>query len=69
MIIRVNFTEILEALKDPTIIHVFCRPKHWIKGAKASFGKDHECDTYQNIFYNFAKKTKYYRNIYKKYMK
>ena len=69
MIIRVNLTEIAEALKDPTIIHVFCVPKHWIKGTKAPFGKRHECDKYQNIFYNFAKKTKYYQNIYKKYMK
>jgi lipopolysaccharide biosynthesis glycosyltransferase len=69
MIIRVNLTEIEEALKDPTIIHVFCGPKHWIKGTKEPYGKGHDCDKYQNIFYNFAKKTKYYRNIYKKYMK
>jgi hypothetical protein len=31
MIIKVNLTEIAEALKDTTIIHVFCGPKHWIK--------------------------------------
>ena len=69
MIIRVNFTEILEALKDPTILHVFCGPKHWIKGAKAPYGKGNDCHKYQNIFYFFAKKTKYYQNIYIKYMK
>lgn len=69
MIIRVNLTEVEEALKDPTIIHVFCGPKHWIKGTKQPYEKGPDCDKYQKIFYNYAKKTKYYRNIYIKYMK
>jgi hypothetical protein len=65
----VNLTEIEEALKDPTIMHVFCGPKHWIKGTREPYGNGHDCDKYQNIFYNYANKTKYYRKIYKKYMK
>lgn len=65
----VNLTELAEAMKDPTIIHIFCSPKHWKKGAKTSYEKGPFCDKYQNIFYNYAKKTNYYQSIYNKYMK
>jgi hypothetical protein len=57
MIIRVNLTEMAEALNDPTIIHVFCGPKHWIKRTKTPYEKGPDCDKYQTIFYNYAKKT------------
>jgi hypothetical protein len=46
-----------EALNDPTIIHVFCGPKHWIKRTKTPYEKGPDCDKYQTIFYNYAKKT------------
>ena len=70
MIKKVNLTEVSEAMKDPSIVHeVFCRPKHWIKGAKTQFEKSLWCKRYQNIFYFYAKKTNYYRKIYNKYMK
>ena len=66
---KVNLTEVEEALKDPTIAHVFCSPKHWEKKTKNLYGKEPMCNKYQKIFYNYAKKTKYYRRIYNKYMK
>jgi lipopolysaccharide biosynthesis glycosyltransferase len=69
MIQRVNITEVKEALKDPSIAHIFCRPKHWIKQKKVSNGENNWCNKYQKIFYYYAKKTKYYKRIYNKYMK
>jgi lipopolysaccharide biosynthesis glycosyltransferase len=69
MIQKVNLTEVEEALKDPTIAHVFCRPKHWKKKTKAHYGKDSLCNKFQQIFYNYVKKTKYYKRIYNIYMK
>jgi lipopolysaccharide biosynthesis glycosyltransferase len=69
MIQKVNLTEVEEALKDPTIAHVFCHPKHWEKKTKTLYGKEPMCNKYQKIFYNYAKKTKYYKRIYNKYMK
>ena len=70
MIQRVNLTEVAEAMKDPTIVHeVFCYPKHWNKGTKTAFEKSSWCDKYQKIFYHYAKKTKYYQEIFNKYMK
>lgn len=66
---KINLTEVEEALKDPAIAHVFCRPKHWKKGAKDIFGKIPLCKKYQKIFYYYAKKTKYYKRIYNKYIK
>lgn len=70
MIQRVNLTEVSEAMKDPTIVHeVFCCPKHWKKRTKTCFEKSHWCKTYQKIFYFYANKTNYYKQIYNKYMK
>ena len=69
MMHKVNFTEIEEAMKDPTIVHIFCTPKHWEKGTKILNEKGSFCDKYQRIFYKYAKKTKYYQIIYNKYMK
>lgn len=70
MIKRVNLTEVSEAMKDPSIVHeVFCCPKHWKKRTKTCFEKSNWCKIYQNIFYSYANKTKYYKQIYNKYMK
>lgn len=69
MIKRINLTEMSEAMKDPTIIHIFCNPKHWKKGAKCQNVKGPYCYKYQKIFYNYSRKTKYYTDIYNKYMK
>lgn len=70
MIQRVNLTEVSEAMKDPTIVHeVFCSPKHWYKNTKTYFEKSNWCKRYQEYFYYYAKKTKYYKKIYHKYIK
>jgi len=68
MVKRINLTEVSEAIKDPTIIHIFCSPKHWKKGAKCQNSKSY-CDKFQKIFYDYSRKTKYYTEIYNKYMK
>lgn len=72
MIQKVNLTEVAEAMKDPTIVHdIFCSPKHWKKRTKikAHFLGSSSCSKYQGIFYHYANKTKYYQEIYNKYMK
>ena len=70
MIKKVNLTEVSEAMKDPSVVHeVFCCPKHWKKRTKTCFEKSNWCKVYQKIFYNYANKTKYYKQIYNKYMK
>ena len=69
MIQRVNLTEVSEAMKDPSIVHeLFCCPKYWYKKTKTCFEKSHWCKTYQNIFYYYANKTRYYKQIYYKYI-
>jgi lipopolysaccharide biosynthesis glycosyltransferase len=69
MIQKVNLTEVVEAMKDPTIVHdVFCSPKHWNKGTGTLFEKSSWCFKYQKIFYHYAKKTKYYQKIKNEYM-
>ena len=70
MVQKINLTEFGEAMKDPTIVHdIFCSPKHWKKRTKARDLNSSSCYKYQGIFYHYAKKTKYYQEIYNKYMK
>jgi len=70
MIQKVNLTQVSEAMKDPSIVHeLFCCPKHWYKNTKTCFEKSFYCQKYQKIFYYYANKTKYYNEIYTKYMK
>ncbi len=68
--IKVNYDEVERALEDPTIVHFCCcNPKIWHKNTKHERGFNHTCYKYQKIFYSYANKTKYYDEIYKKYMK
>jgi lipopolysaccharide biosynthesis glycosyltransferase len=68
--IKVNYDEVEKALEDPTIVHFCCcNPKIWFKNTKHERGFNHTCHKYQKIFYYYANKTKYYDEIYNKYMK
>ena len=68
---KVNITEVEEADKDPSIVHVLCcTPKHWYIRNKANDKSYYEtCIKFQRLFYFYAKKTKYYKIIYSKFMK
>lgn len=60
-----NLTEGYEAVKDPSIAHFSCCwPKVWSNGSKNLFRDDDICLRYQKEFYYYAKKTKYYSDIY-----
>ena len=70
---KINITELIEAVKDPTLIHyVSCYPKMWNSKAKYTIDKCKErkncsCEGPQNIWYSFANKTLYYKEIVKYY--
>ena len=68
---KLNITEIIEAIKDPSIVHIVkCNPKYWYKRNKTLDSTTYEyCAKYQKFFYYYAKKTKYYKIIYNKFMK
>ncbi len=68
---KLNITEVIEAIKDPSIVHVVnCNPKYWYKRKQSLDIPGHEyCNKYQKIFYYYAKKTIYYKLIYNKFMK
>ena len=72
-----NYTEGVEAIEDPSIIHFsccwpkvwtngtknLCWPKVWTNGTKNLF-KNHEyCIRFQKEFYFYAKKSKFYKII------
>ena len=59
-----NYTEGVEAIEDPSIIHFSCCwPKVWTNGTKNLF-KNHEyCIRFQKEFYFYAKKSKFYQII------
>ena len=66
---KYNITEVYNAIKDPSIIHlVFCIPKVWNKNTRNSYGSHNICKIYQKIFYYYAKKTNCYSKIYNLYM-
>ena len=58
----VNITEVIEAIKDPSIVHaVNCKPKHWLKINKSIVKKNYEaCAKIQKLFYYYAKRTNCY---------
>ena len=69
-IIKYSINEIKNAILRPAIVHlVYCSPKIWNKGTKNRYGKNKVCIKYQKKFYYYAKKTKYYLEIYNKYYK
>ena len=67
---NVDYDEVKRALEDPSLVHLCCcNPKVWNKNTKHERGYDHICQTFQKEFYYYAKKTLYYSDIYKEYMK
>ena len=59
-----NLTEGYEAIKDPAIIHFSCCwPKLWNNATRNVFKHKETCLRYQNEFYYYANKTKYYSFI------
>ena len=53
-----------EAIKDPSIVHFSCCwPKVWTNGTKNLFKDKDICLRYQNEFYFYANKSKYYKII------
>ena len=66
-IIKYTINEINNALLKPAIIHlVYCSPKIWNRLTKNRFKNDTICYKYQKEFYFYAKKTKYFWQIYYK---
>ena len=67
--IKLNRTEVIEAIKDPAIVHFSCcYPKIWYKNSKNAFGIDEICTRFHNEFYKYANKSNYYEKIKKKYL-
>ena len=70
-IVKYPINEIKKAILNPAIIHlVHCFPKIWFRETKNRYNKKSTiCIKLQKKFYKFAKKTKYYWEIYNKYYK
>ena len=74
---KINYTELYEAVNDPTIIHfVNGWPKIWNIKSKYNKGfikceqkENYTCKNYHNIWYYYANKTEYYKEILKYYRK
>ena len=68
---KIDINELEEALLDPTLIHnVLCLPKIWSSSTKynplftyCEQRKDCSCEKYRNLFYFYANKTHYYKDI------
>ena len=61
----INITEVYEALDKPKIVHILgCRKKYFYKQYKSN----NKCKKYHSLFYKYAKKTDYFKNIYNKYI-
>ena len=67
---KVNITEVIESVINPSIVHVLCcRPKHWYKRNRTNDKASYEvCMKFQKYFYYYAKKTYYFKEIYNKFM-
>ena len=62
---KLNLTEGYEAVRDPSIVHFSCCwPKVWTNGTKNLFGDKKLCLRYQNEFYYYTNKTRFYNEIY-----
>jgi len=72
---NINFTELTEALKDPSIMHfVLCYPKVWFansryNGVSTRNGTLYKkrCEKFQNIWLRYAKNTSFYKEMIKIY--
>ena len=62
-----NMLEVISAHKNPSLVHyVRCHPKLWNKKSRGRFTHKPCKDT--KIWYNYANKTNYYKEIFDKYM-
>lgn len=67
---QLNRNEVINAIDNPAIVHFSgCNPKVWNKMSSNEFKVDKICKRFNNEFYRYANKTKYYSKIYKQYMK
>ena len=65
--VKLNLTEIENAIEDPSIVHLCCcNPKVWNRASRHEKKNSNICETYQKKFYYYAKKTDYYTEIYNK---
>ena len=68
--IKLNIKELEKAIEEPSVLHLCCcNPKVWYKKTKHENHFNHICKRFQKEFYFYANKTKYYDEIYNKYMK
>ena len=68
--IKLDLKELERAIEDPSIVHLCCcNPKVWYKATKHENHFHHICKRFQNEFYFYANKTKFYDTIYNNYMK
>ena len=65
--VKLNLTEIENAIEDPSIVHLCCcNPKVWNRASRHEKKNSNICEIYQKKFYYYAKKTDYYSEIYNK---
>ena len=65
--VKVNLTEMENAIKDPSIVHLCCcNPKVWNRTTMHEQGSNKICKIYQKKFYYYANKTDYFSEIYNK---
>ena len=63
--IILNYTEIQNAIEDPSLEHLCCcNPKIWVNVSKHEYNYNEICIKYQKIYYYYANKIKYYEGIY-----
>ena len=68
--IKLDLKELEKAIEDPSIVHLCCcNPKVWYNSTKHENHFHHICKRFQNEFYFYANKTKFYDTIYNNYMK
>lgn len=68
--VKINETELMEAIDNPAIIHsCCCYPKIWSISTINCMGDTLICKRFHKDFYFYAKKTNYYSIIYNLYMK
>ena len=68
--LKLDLQELEKAMNEPSIVHLsFCNPKIWVKKSKHEYQYNQICEKYNKYFYFYANKTKYYDEIYNKYMK
>ena len=69
MRVDINLKELEKAIENPSIVHlVCCNPKVWFRNTRQEKGFNHICSRFQEKFYFYANKTKYYNEIYNAYM-